>query len=328
MRALLLEAPGDPSGLRLGEIEPPALDPGAVLIAVEACGLNPVDASTARSGHPAWTYPHVPGLDIVGRVEAVGEAVGHLSPGDRVAVHTDLRRGGGLGELAAVDARAVALVPEGLGPVEAAALPCAGLTALQAVARRLDVEPGDTVLVTGGSGGVGGFAVQLAVLAGARVIATASAAHHEAVRELGAHDVIDYRSEDVAARVRELTGGRGVDAVVDTVSARSATENLSLLAHGGGIACVAGRADLSAVPPFTTAPSVHEIALGAAHAADDERSVAWLAEGLELLMDLVVAEELDPLVTATVTLAEAPAALARVGERHTRGKVVAVLAER
>ena len=114
-------------------------------------------------------------------------------------------------------------------------------------------------------------------------------------------------------------------AVVDTVGGESATANLGLLAFGGGIACVAGRADLAAIPEFTVAPSVHEIALGAAHAVDDERAIAWLAEGLELLMDLVVAEELDPLLTQVVELGDVPAALATVARRHTRGKVVATL---
>lgn len=325
MRALLLDRPGGPESLRLGEAAPPVAGAAEVVIAVEACGLNPVDSSTLATGHPDWTYPHVPGIDVVGRVHQLGEGVAHLRVGERVAVHADLRRGGGLAEFAAVDARAVARVPEGLDALEAAALPCAGLTALQAVARRLDVEPGDTVLVTGGSGGVGGFAIQLAVLAGARVIATASGPHHDAVRELGAHDVIDYRDQDVIARVLDLTGGRGVDAVVDTVGGESATANLGLLAFGGGIACVAGRADLAAIPEFTVAPSVHEIALGAAHAADDERAIAWLAEGLELLMDLVVADELDPLLTQVVELGDVPAALATIARRHTRGKVVATL---
>lgn len=325
MRALLLDGPGGPATLRLARVDEPTVEAGTVRVAIEACGLNPVDATSLGTGHPDWSYPHVPGLDIAGRVQAVGDGVGHLSVGDLVAVHADLRRGGGLAEVAVVDARAAAAVPEGLGAIEAAALPCAGLTALQAVARRLDVEPGDTVLVTGASGGVGGFAVQLAVLAGARVIGAASPEHAAAVHALGAHDVIDPRGEDVAARVRDLTGGRGVDAVIDAVSADSATAGLALLAHGGGIACVAGRADLSRVPEFTLAPSVHEIALGAAYAAEDERSIAWLAEGLELLMQLVVAEELDPLVTGTVPLEEAPATLARVAERHTRGTVVVAM---
>ncbi|MDN4474676.1 zinc-binding dehydrogenase [Demequina sp. SYSU T00192] len=324
MKALLLDAPGL-DHLRIGEVPDPAPGPGDVLVEVEACGLNPVDAWTAGSGHPAWDWPHVPGLDVVGTVVALGADVDGFAPGDRIAVHSDLRRDGGLAALAAVPALACARVPDGLGAAEAAALPCAGLTALQAVERRLRVGPADTVLVTAAAGGVGGFAVQLAAAAGARVLATASSPRRDEVLALGAETVIDYRTEDVAGRVRELTGGRGVDAVVDTVSAASATANLGLLVHGGGIACVASRADLTAVPEFTVAPSVHEISLGAAHASGDDRAVRWLATGLADLLGRVAAGTLDPRVRETVALDEVPDALARLAGRHVAGKIVAVV---
>jgi hypothetical protein len=144
------------------------------------------------------------------------------------------------------------------------------------------------------------------------------------VRALGADEAIDYRTDDVAARVRALTGGRGVEAVVDTVGPDSATAHLGLLVHGGGLAAVAGRPDLTAVPPFTTAPSVHEIALGAAHSHGDLRARTDLSVMLTELLTLVADGRLDPMLNRTVPLEEVPAALTELSDRHVRGKLVAV----
>ncbi|MDR1188233.1 MAG: zinc-binding dehydrogenase, partial [Bifidobacteriaceae bacterium] len=285
MAALLLDRPGAPSGLRSGQAPVPAPGPGQVLVRVEAGGLNPVDYKIAAGGMPEWSWPHILGADVVGRVESVGEGVGRPVPGDRIAYHGDLRTPGGFADFAITTADTVALVPSGVDAVTAAALPCAAMTAHQAVSRRLHVRAGQTVLVTAGAGGVGGFAVQLAARVGARVIATASAANADHVRHLGAETVLDYRSQDIPERVRRLTDGRGVDAVVDAVSPVSATSLLPVLAFGGGIAAVAGRPDLRTVPSFTTAPSVHEIALGAAHSHGDAAARADLATMLGELLE-------------------------------------------
>ncbi|MGI5461024.1 alcohol dehydrogenase catalytic domain-containing protein [Streptomyces sp. CA-249302] len=202
MRALVLDRPGTPDTLRPADLPVPEPGPGEVGVRVAACGLNRVDYQVAAGGHPDWVCRHVLGLDVAGTVDAVGDEVKGLSPGQRGAGHGDLRRPGGLAEFTLADASTLAVVPDGLDLATAAALPCAGMTAYQAVVRRLRVAEGDTVLVTAGAGGVGGFAVQLAARAGARVIATASAHNAEHVRKLGAHEVVDYRAEDVTARVR------------------------------------------------------------------------------------------------------------------------------
>lgn len=319
MRALLLD---QTPTLRIGDLPVPEPGPDQVRVRVEACGLNPVDYQVMKFASDDWTWPHVLGLDVAGIVDALGEGVDHVHPGQRVAYHGDLRRRGGFAEYAVADATALVPVPETLEPATAAAVPTTGMTAYQAVVRRLHVAEDHAVLVTGGAGGVGGHAVQLASLAGAHVFATASAHNAEHVRGLGAEEVIDYRNEDVAARVRELTGGRGVDAVVDTVGSDSATANLALLAHGGGLVAIAGRPDLAAVAPFTTAPSVHEIALGAAYSSGDHRARADLAVMLTRLLTLVADGRLAPMLTRTVALEEVPAALDELAGRHVRGKLV------
>lgn len=322
MQALLLERAGSLDDFRIDDVPVPEPEAGEVRVRVAACGLNPVDFWSARGGNPQWTWPHILGLDAAGTVDAVGPGVEGIPVGRRVVVHADLRRPGGFAEYTVVAAHALARIPHSVSFVTAAALPCAGLAAYQAVARRLHVAEDETVFVTAGSGGVGGFAVQLAKLAGAGVISSASAVNTDWVRGLGADEVIDYRSEDVADRVRALTWGRGVDSIVDTIGADSATDNLHLLAYAGGIACVSGRADLSVVNEFGVAPSVHEIAVGAAYSDGGEADQRRLAEDLETLLALTAVGRLNPMVTGTVGLTGVPEALQQLAGRHVRGKLV------
>ena len=157
------------------------------------------------------------------------------------------------------------------------------------------------------------------------MLTTCSSRSAERVKGLGADEVIDYASEDVRSRVLELTSGRGVDAVLETRGSESATTNLGLLVHGGGLAAIAGRPDLSAVEPFTTAPSVHEIALGAAHSHGDSQAREDLAVMLADLLDRVSTGVLDPMVDQVVPLEQVPDALADIMAGHSHGKTVATL---
>ena len=325
MRALVLDRPGTPDTLYIADLQVPEAGPGQVLIRVLACGLNPSDYQRAHYGMPGWEWPAVLGLDVVGVVDAVGAGVITFVPGDRVVFHADTQARGGLAEYAVAEAAVVVRVPDKVDSISAAAVPAAGLTAYQAVVRRLKVTADDTVLVTAGAGGVGGFAVQLAARAGARVFATESAENAERARELGAELTLDYRTDDVVARVRQVTGGRGVDKVVDTVGSESATTHLGLLVHGGGLASIAGRPNLEELPPFGIAPSVHEIALGAAYLVGDDRARRDLATMLEDLLDLVAQGELDPMVARVVSLDEVPNALVALSERRLGGKTVVVV---
>jgi NADPH:quinone reductase-like Zn-dependent oxidoreductase len=323
MRALLLDRPGPPSSLRVGEAPRPVPGAGEVLVRVEAVGLNPVDYQVAAGGHPLWTYSHILGLDIAGVVHDAGPRPDPRLPvGTRVAWHQDLRRAGGLAEYVTGPAAVMAVVPPEVSTTVAASLPCAGMTAYQAVLRRLRAQRGQYALVQGASGGVGGFAVQLLAAAGARVIATASPANHDYVRGLGAETVLDYRRADLGAALRAATGERGFDAVVDAVSPASAEQGLLLLRHAGGLAAVAGRPSLDAVHPFGIAPSLHEIALGAAYTHGDAGNRADLALMLTELLRLVAEGTLTPLPIETVRLEDAPEALERLAGRHVRGKIV------
>jgi NADPH:quinone reductase len=158
-----------------------------------------------------------------------------------------------------------------------------------------------------------------------RVIATASKHNHEAVRALGAHHVIDYNTEDFVERVKEITDGRGVDAVIDTVSSENATRSLDALAFNGRIAFVAGKPDYNVVKPFTKALSFHEVAWGGAHLSGDVVAQRDLAVMGDELLALVEQKKVDPMLSDVIALEDVPAALQRLSERHVRGKIVAKL---
>jgi NADPH:quinone reductase-like Zn-dependent oxidoreductase len=271
-------------------------------------------------------------LDVAGRVLAVhADAVARReqgwmlpSPGTRVVFHQDLREPGGFAEFVAVPPEALAAVPPEIDPIAAASLPTPGLTALDAVERRLRQISGHTVLIHGASGGVGSFAVQLAKLFGAKVIATARPENEALVRALGALHVVDYRAPDFAEQVRRIAPG-GVDAVIDTVSARSATEALGLLKHAGHLVAVAGRPDLTAIPEFGLAPTISEVALGAAYTHGGFAGRRWLTWGLERLMRLTIEGHLHPPDIEVIGFEEIPHGLERLARREVDGKLVANL---
>lgn len=323
MKALLLDRPGGPSTLRLAEVPRPLPAAGEVRVKVHAVGLNPADYKFIERGFPEWRYPFIPGLDVAGTIDALGEKVAGWKIGDTVYYHGNFSKPGGFAEWAIAAAVVLAPLPPGLSFTEAAALPCAGFTAYQVLYHKLRVRRGQSVLIHGGAGGVGGFAVQFAALEGLQVISTASERNRQWVERLGATEVLDYNTEDIPARVREITGGRGVDAIVDTVSSASATVGIDLLAFGGGIACVAGWPNFAGTRSFGKAISVHDVALGGAYLSGDDRALRELADIGKAFGDRVGCRQIDPMLQETIRLEDIPAALTRLSRRHVRGKIVA-----
>ncbi len=327
MKALVLPKSGDLLSLHFESYPEPEPGPGEVIVRVAAVGLNPVDAKLALSGWPSWRYPHVLGLDVAGIVWSVGEEVQNWREGDAVVFHGDLRRPGGLAELVCAPAHVLASIPESVPFADAAALPCAGLTAFHILFRRMHLHPGQTLLVQGGAGGVGGFAVQLAAYHKLQVVATCSARNFPTVLDLGAMHVLDYESEEWPEDVMELTDDRGVDAAIDIVSSQSAAQTLELLAYGGQLACVAGMPDLGADAPFMRGISIHDIALGGAYLSGDYRAQQDLAKMLDELLSLVARHEIQPRVERLVEWDEVGEALKGLLDGHTRGKLVANIAQ-
>ncbi|OAR22642.1 NADPH:quinone reductase [Streptomyces sp. ERV7] len=218
-----------PEGLEIRHGAVPEAGRGQILIAMEASGVSFAEQQMRRGRYyDQPPFPFVPGYDLVGRVQAIGEGVDPGLAGRRVAV---LVKVGGWASHVVVDADDAVPVPDALTAAQAETVVVNGITAWQMLHRRARVRAGQTVLVHGAGGGVGSVLVQLARAAGAEVIGTASARHHDALRELGVTPV-DYRAGNVAARVRELAPD-GVDAVFDHVGGRSVIDSWQLLAPGG-----------------------------------------------------------------------------------------------
>ncbi|WP_108671869.1 zinc-binding dehydrogenase [Peribacillus acanthi] len=323
MKALLLKDKGLWKEMKVEEVEQPFPKAGEILVEVHAVGLNPVDYKTATGGVPAWSYPHILGLDVAGVVAEIGEGVNGFKSGDRIVYHGDLAKKGGYAEYTVVDARCASHIPAGVSFEEAAAIPTAGYTAYQVINRKLPIRHLKTILIHGGAGGVGGYAVQLAKQNGLTVFSTASSHNHDYVKSLGADYVIDYNKEDVKAKVMELTNGRGVDAVLDTVNRQNATDSLDLLAFGGHIAFIAGPPDFTKIKPFTVSPSYHEVALGAAHASNDHVAISELARIGDEMLALIEQNKLSPMLEEIISLEEVPMGLDRIADRHVKGKIVA-----
>jgi NADPH2:quinone reductase len=246
MRAVTIPEFGGPEVLKLEEQPVPAPGPNDLLIEVRAGALNPVDYKVRRGalakGRP---MPIIAGFDVSGIVRGLGSAVRNFKVGDEVYASPSLVRNGANAEFVCVDARRAALKPHSLTHVEAAALPLVAITAWEALLLRARLQPGESVLIHAGGGGVGHVAIQLAKRHGARVLTTAGS---EASRALcgacGADVVIPYRAESFVDRVKADRGGRGLPVIFDTVGGETFDQSLDCLAPDGRlVTCVGSPSD-------------------------------------------------------------------------------------
>src|SRR6478672_3576433 len=248
MKAAFIERHGGPEVLKYGDLPDPTAAPGEVVIDIVAASVNGADWKVRVGDYKQAKFPYVLGRDFSGVISAVGEGVQDLRVGDAVF---GVCEAGQEGAYAEKQAAIVAKKPDGLSDVNAAALALTGLTALSAIEETLNLQPGETILIHGGAGGVASFAIQLAKHIGARVITTASAANHEYVRGLGADEIIDYHTQDFTKAVKN------VDAALDTVGGDVATRSFAVLKPGGRAAFIASgaeapkpeRSDVTAIRP-------------------------------------------------------------------------------
>jgi NADPH2:quinone reductase len=309
MRALVVERPGGPEALRARELPAPLPGPGHVVVAVEAAGVNPVDAGNRAD--PAWAGlrpPFVVGYELAGTVEATGDGTG-WRPGQPVWGLLPVRgtRWGTYAERVALDASLIGPRPEGLSAVEAAALPLAGATALQLL-DRLAPRPGEWVLVHGAAGGVGSLFVQLARARGARVAASASVRREALLERLGAEVFLDRLAGDVAGRARQAIG-QDLDMVADLVGHRTLAASLPVLREGGRAGSIVELAgDLE--PVIDRNITLHGVLMRPGRAV------------LDALAAEVGAGRLRPVVDQVLDLEDAATAHRRVETGRGQGKVV------
>jgi NADPH:quinone reductase-like Zn-dependent oxidoreductase len=232
MNAIRIHHYGGPEVLRYEEAPRPQVREGEVLIRVHAAGVNPLDwkvRSGSLNGCMHQELPLIPGWDLSGGVEEVGPSVSQFKKGDEVFAMADPTRDGAYADYIAVREGAVAMKPKSLHHVRAAATPVSALTAWRSLFDLGDLQSGQRILIHGGSGGVGHFAVQLAKWKGAYVIATASTKNQELLRKLGADETIDYTSQQFEDVVHN------VDIVLDTIGGETQERSWSVLKKGGAL---------------------------------------------------------------------------------------------
>ena len=316
MRAMVLPRFGGPELFELREVQRPKPGAGEILVRVVASGTNPVDAKLRADGR--WAHlepPVILGYDAAGVIEETGPGVEDFQAGDEVFYTPVLfwNAAGTYAEYNVVRASIVARKPKGLSFVEAAAVPLAGGIAWEAVIRRLAPRPGETVLIQGGAGGVGSFAVQFAKTAGARVIATASAKNLAFLRALGADVALDYET-DVASAVAGETDGQGVDAALDIAGENRVSRTLPMVRAYGRIACV--------LPPEGNLGELthKNIALHGVFLTRERKR-------LEEMTPLFERGQVKPMIEEILPLEDVAKAHRRLDSGHGRGKIVLRVSE-
>jgi NADPH:quinone reductase len=320
MQAIRIHETGGPEVMRLEEVDIPTPAQGEVLIKVAAAGINYADLAQRRGAYLTRTRtPMTLGFEAAGTIAAHGPGVSAPAAGTRVVAFVD----GGYAEYAVAKASNVVPIPESLDFAHAAAFPVQGLTAYQTLRESGRLQPGESVLVQAAAGGVGTLAVQLARLMGAgRVIGTASSEQKlELVRRLGADAAINYTRDDWVEQVKQASGGRGVDIVLEVVGGKVAEQSLQCLAPFGRLVVIGAasgeRPEFSGVQLMYKNLSVIGYWLTAWLSRPDRIAAAIID-----LMQYLASGSLQIIVGQTFPLAQAAEAHRVIAERQTTGKVV------
>ncbi len=317
MKAFIYEKYGPPETLRMAEVDKPVPNADEALVKVLAASVNAADWHVLR-GKPLFSRAtlgllrpkhKILGVDVAGQVEAVGSGVTRFQPGDQVYANLLDHGYGGFAERVSVPVDVLSLKPANLSFEEAAAVPMAAVTALQGLRHHGELQPTQTILINGASGGVGTFAVQIAKASGAEVTAVTSTRNLDLVGSLGADHVVDYTTTDV------LGSGRRYDRILDTVGNRSVRDLRRGLAEGGK----------AAVTGFTSVPKLLGVSLRGGKAIAQVQAHVT-AKDLELLSELIAAGKVRPRIDRRYRFAEIPAAIAYLEQGRARAKVVVEVA--
>ena len=304
MKAVQIHGYGNSGVMKYENAPKPVIGPDEVLIKVHACGVNPVDWKI-REGFMAsmvhHTMPLILGWDVAGIVEETGALVKRFKQGDAVFCRPDTSKNGGYAEYIAVRTIEVAMAPKTIPLKTAAGIPLAAQTAWMALFELAGLREGQSVLIHGASGGVGSFAVQLAKVAGARVIATTSKVNIPMVKSIGADEVVDHVSEDFSKKVRD------VDVVFDTIGGETQAKSWGVIRKGGILVSTVGADEKAAAAHGVTGRSFMLISNGAR---------------LQELAALVDAGKLSVVIDLKFPLIEAKTALDLSQSGHAKGKII------
>jgi NADPH:quinone reductase-like Zn-dependent oxidoreductase len=305
MKAIVVHEYGGPEVLKFEDVPIPEPKDDEMLIKVVAAGVNSFDG-VLRSGAYAKVFkmklPWIPGYDIAGMVEKVGSKVSRFKAGDPVFSHISIPSGGGYAEHAVAKQNQVAPKPATIGFVEAAGVPSVALTAWQALVDKANIQSGQTVLIHGGSGGVGMFAIQIAKIRGAKVIATASTANQDFLKELGADIAIDYKTQ----KFEEIA--KDVDVVLDGVGGDTLTRSYPVVKKGGCLVTIVGRLDQAQLEKH----GIRGVSVELESNGDELAQIGRLLDEKKIRV----------IVSRTFPLSEAAKAQTEADKGHTRGKIV------
>jgi NADPH:quinone reductase-like Zn-dependent oxidoreductase len=308
MRAVVAHEYGGPEVLKFENVPRPEPKENEALVRVIASGVNPADPLTLNGKYARQFGTHlplIPGYDIAGVVEKTGVKVTKLKAGDAIYGYPTF--GGGWADYVTVTEGEVAAKPASLSFADAAAVPMGALTAWQALVDTAQLRAGQTILIHGGSGGVGNFAVQIAKARGARVIATASTANQDLLKQLGADVAIDYTK----TRFEEIA--KDVDAVLDPVGKETLARSYGVVKKGGIVMSLVARPDPAELEK-------HGIRGAGISVHPDGEDLAEIAQ-------LIDAGKIKPIVTQVLPLSDAIAAQQQAATHHTRGKIVLRVAD-
>lgn len=322
MKAITIPTPGDADALILSEVLPPEIAADEVLVQVAAAGVNRADLMQRQGFYPpppgSSTFP---GLEVSGTISALGRDVTGWAVGDRVCA---LLSGGGYAEQVAVPASQLLPVPKGISLVDAAALPEVTNTVWSNLFMTANLQPGQTVLIHGGSSGIGTMAIQLAHSIGARVAVTAGTAYKlEACRALGAEILVNYREQDFVEVLADATQGRGADVILDNIGAKYLARNVSALATNGRLVIIGlqggVKAELDINVLLRKCAAVIATSLRGRPAAEKATIVAAVREHV---WPLIESGTVRPVVHRTFPLAQAAAAHRELEASTHIGKIL------
>src|SRR5437868_9127021 len=310
MKAVFVHEFGGPEVLKYEDAPRPEPKDDEILVRVIAAGVNPVDAY-ARQGMLAKrgldNRPSIIGYDIAGVVEKTGANAKKFKAGDAVYSYLSVMRGGGYAEFAVAKESETALKPRNINFVEAAAVPLAATTAWQALVDTAKIDKGQTVLIHGGSGGVGSFAIPIAKARGAKVIATASTAHQDLLKQLGVDQAIDYTKQ----KFEEIA--KDVDVVLDSVGKDTLARSYGVVKKGGFIVTLVARIDQAELDN-------HGIRGASLGVEPDSNELTEIGK-------LIAEKKIKVIISQTFTLAYAVKAQEQIATGHTRGKIVLKVAD-
>ncbi|MFT7646311.1 MAG: NADPH2:quinone reductase [Candidatus Poriferisodalaceae bacterium] len=321
MRAVVCKEFGPPEKLIVEEVDEPVMGPGKVLVDVKAVPVTFPDTLMLEDKYQFKAPPpYIPGGEVVGVVSEIGAGVEGIAVGDRVVARLGVT--GGMAERAVAKAADIMHLPDEAGFAESTGLLYAHGTTLYGLKHRGDLKPGETLLILGAGGNLGLSAVELGKMMGARVIAAASTEEKlDLCRELGADATINYATENLKERAKELTDGNGVDVVYDIVGGDYAEQSLRAIAWGGRFLVVGFTAGIPSIPLNLTLLKSCQIVgvfFGAMMGKEPELGQSIIAE----LLSMTAKGELKPHVSGRYSLDDAPLAFRSMMDRQAKGKLV------